>query len=135
MTVLALDVGGTGIKGAVVAADGTVRCARHRPTRPESGADAVTAAVLDAAAELAALAGQAGLRPEAVGLVVPGILDEARGVVVRAVNLGWVEVPIRRRMAEHLGLPVAFGHDVRQTALVGELAERLGAPWVSEHLA
>ncbi|MFJ9611976.1 ROK family protein [Kitasatospora sp. NPDC101176] len=124
MTVIALDVGGTELKGAVVAEDGTLLQAERWPTRPERGPAAVLDTVLGRAAELADLARRAGSEPRAAGIVVPGLLDEAAGTVVRAVNLDWHDVPIRPRLAEHLGLPVAFGHDVR----AGGLAEaRLGA--------
>ena len=35
--IVALDVGGTGIKGALVGADGAVRHAEHHATRAERG--------------------------------------------------------------------------------------------------
>ncbi|GAA4890457.1 hypothetical protein GCM10023237_05080 [Streptomyces coeruleoprunus] len=76
--------------------------------------------MLGCAAELA------GRCPAAVaaGIVVPGLVDEDAGVCVRAANLGWRDVPVRDWLAEHLDLPVAFGHDVR----AGGLAEaRAGA--------
>ncbi|MGW1267946.1 ROK family protein, partial [Streptomyces sp. NPDC002491] len=60
----------------------------------------------------------------AAGVAVPGIVDEAGGVAVYAANLGWRDVPLRARLAERLGAPVALGHDVR----TGGLAEgRIGA--------
>ncbi|MFD9689469.1 ROK family protein [Kitasatospora sp. NPDC059088] len=122
--VIALDIGGTEIKGAVVAEDGTVLRSERRPTRPARGGGAVIDTVLDCAAELAELARRAGAPPRAVGVVAPGLVDESAGTVVKAVNLDWHDIPLRRRVAEHLGLPVAFGHDVR----AGGLAEaRLGA--------
>ncbi|MBV6702020.1 ROK family protein [Kitasatospora aureofaciens] len=131
MTVIALDVGGTELKGAVVADDGTVLQTARRLTRPERGPEAVLDTVLGCATELAGLARDAGSPPRAAGIVVPGLVDEATGTAVRAVNLGWHDVPIRDRLAEHLALPVAFGHDVR----AGGLAEaRLGAGRGSDSL-
>ncbi|MFJ7245035.1 ROK family protein [Kitasatospora sp. NPDC098652] len=122
--VIALDIGGTEIKGAVVAEDGTVLRSERRSTRPARGGGAVLDTVLGCAAELAELARRAGAPPRAVGVVAPGLVDETAGTVVKAVNLDWHDLPIRDRVAEHLGLPVAFGHDVR----AGGLAEaRLGA--------
>ncbi|MER7772592.1 ROK family protein [Kitasatospora sp. NPDC096140] len=124
MTVIALDVGGTELKGAVVADDGTVLQSERWLTRPDRGPGAVIDTVLGCAAELADLARRAGTPPRAAGLAVPGLVDEAAGTVLRAVNVDWYDVPIRQWLAEHLGLPVAFGHDVR----AGGLAEaRLGA--------
>jgi glucokinase len=120
MTVIALDVGGTCIKGGVLLDDGTLRHTERWYTHAERGPDAVLETVLGCAAELAARCPAA----EAAGIVVPGIVDEEEGVVVRAAGLGWREVPVRDWLAEHLDLPVAFGHDVR----AGGLAEaRAGA--------
>lgn len=55
---------------------------------------------------------------------MPGVVDEARGIAVRAANLGWRDLPLRDTLASELGLPVTLGHDVR----AGGLAEfRMGA--------
>ncbi|NWF27796.1 ROK family protein [Streptomyces sp. PKU-EA00015] len=124
--VIALDVGGTGMKAALVGADGTLLHEARRATGRDRGADAVVASILDFAADLRAH-GQAHLgRPaEAAGLAVPGIVDAERGIAVYAANLGWRDVPLRGLLAERLGgVPVALGHDVR----TGGLAEgRIGA--------
>jgi glucokinase len=122
--VIALDVGGTGIKCALVDDTGRVRHSERHTTGRERGPDAVVANVLDIAEGLVRTAGRAGLRPEAVGIAVPGVIDEATGMAVWSANLGFREVPLRGLVAERLGLPAALGHDVR----VGGLAEaRLGA--------
>ncbi|MEY9947446.1 ROK family protein [Kitasatospora sp. GAS1066B] len=119
MTVIALDVGGTRIKAGVMAPDGTVLHTEHRATRAEFGPDAVLEAVLGCATELSRV-----YAPRAAGLAVPGLVDEASGVAVFAANLGWRQVHLQRWLAKELGIPVAFGHDVR----AGALAEaRLGA--------
>jgi glucokinase len=122
--VVALDAGGTTIKGALVGRDGTVLSRRRRPT-PGRGAapDLVLAAILAAADELAAAA-PAGAGVRGVGLVVTGIVDERRGMAVYSENVGWRDVPVRSLVERATGLPVGFGHDVR----AGTLAEwRLGA--------
>ncbi|TQF01442.1 ROK family protein [Kitasatospora acidiphila] len=117
--VIALDVGGTQIKGGVLADDGTLVQSERRPTRAERGPDAVLDTVLAFAADLTER-----YRPAAAGIAVPGLVDEASGTSVFAANLGWRQVPVRDWLAEELDLPVAFGHDVR----AGGLAEaRLGA--------
>jgi glucokinase len=120
-TVIALDVGGTYIKGGTLA-DGatTMDCPERWYTRADRGPEAVLETVLTCAAELLDRCPDA----RAAGIVVPGIVDEESGHAVLAANLGWRGVPVRDWLAEHLGLPVAFGHDVR----AGGLAEaRAGA--------
>ncbi|MDL4814475.1 ROK family protein [Actinomadura opuntiae] len=124
MTVIALDVGGTSMKAALVPAagdgGGEVLLSESWPTDrtdPVGG-------ILDFAAHMAARATALGRPARAAGIVVPGIVDEATGTAVHSANLGWRDVPILHLAAERLGLPVAVGHDVR----TGGLAEAvLGA--------
>jgi glucokinase len=121
---VALDVGGTTIKGAVVDHDGTVMARLRRPTPPhDNGPDQVLAAILATIDELAR-AGPRSTGVRAVGLVVTGIVDERRGMAVHSENVGWRNVPVRSLVEQATGLPVGFGHDVR----AGTLAEwRMGA--------
>jgi glucokinase len=124
--VIALDVGGTGMKAALVGADGALLHGERRSTGRERGPGAVVAAILDFAAELRDIGERRLGRPaEAAGIAVPGTIDEPRGVAVFAANLGWRDVPLRALLSERLaGTPVALGHDVR----AGGLAEgRIGA--------
>ncbi|MFE9170929.1 ROK family protein [Streptomyces kebangsaanensis] len=123
--VIALDVGGTGMKAALVAADGSLLHRARRATGRERGPDAVVGGILDFAAELRAYgAAHLGGEAAAAGVAVPGIVDEERGVAAYSANLGWRDVPLRDLLAERLDAPVALGHDVR----AGGLAEgRIGA--------
>ena len=128
--VIALDVGGTGMKAALVAQDGALLHVERRPTGRERGTDAVVAGILDFAADLR----DEGLRRYgsaacAAGVAVPGTIDERNGIAVFSANLGWRDLPMRRLLSERLAdaghaLPVALGHDVR----TGAFAEaRIGA--------
>ncbi len=113
--VLAVDVGGTSFKGAVVDDAGRFRL----------GADAVLAGASGEAAyahlealcgRLAADARARDLAPVALGLVAPG-LDEVGGTVRFSSNLGWRDLPLRARLEAASGLPVATGHDVRTSGI------------------
>jgi glucokinase len=132
VTLIGLDVGGTTMKAALVS-DGTRGGGGERAgggpqvlaseSRPTDRADPV-GGVLDFAAQLAARAASLDSPARAVGIALPGIVDEAAGTAVHSAALGWRDVPIRRMARERLGIPVAIGHDVR----TGGLAEAvLGA--------
>ncbi|MEW2430541.1 ROK family protein [Micromonospora sp. NPDC047644] len=122
--VVALDVGGTGMKCALVRPDGVVVRTERHATDAARGPAAVVGTILDVAGGLADKARADGLTPIAVGIAVPGVVDEARGVAVWSANVGFRDVPLRDLAVQRLGLPTALGHDVR----VGGLAEaRLGA--------
>ncbi|RKN54696.1 ROK family protein [Micromonospora costi] len=112
------------MKCALVRPDGiTVHTERH-PTNAARGPEAVVATILDVAEGLAGKARADGRTPVAAGIVVPGVVDEARGVAVWSANVGFRDVPVRDLVAARLGLPTALGHDVR----AGGIAEaRLGA--------
>ncbi|MEV4722354.1 ROK family protein [Micromonospora humida] len=129
--VVALDVGGTGMKCALVRPDGSVLHAERHPTDAGRGPDAVVATVLAVAEGLADRARAAGSTPVACGVAVPGVVDEAAGVAVWSANVGFRDVPLRDLVGARLGLPAALGHDVR----VGGIAEaRLGAGRDARHV-
>ncbi|MFD4420685.1 ROK family protein [Agromyces sp. NPDC058484] len=122
--VLAFDVGGTDTKSALVDRHGRLLGLRRTPT-PRDESDPAGAVV----ASLAALVGEhlaeaSDVHPVAAGVSVPGLVDERSGVGVFASNLGWRDAPIRELAERALGLPVAFGHDVRAA---GDAEHRLGA--------
>ncbi|HET6533248.1 MAG TPA: ROK family protein [Actinoplanes sp.] len=129
--VIALDVGGTAMKCALVGPDGRVHHAERHPTLTARGPAAVTADILDVAAGLAGKARADGLEVVAAGVVVPGVVDEAAGVAVWSSNVGFRDVPLRALITERLGVPAALGHDVR----AGGMAEaRLGAGRDQRHV-
>ncbi|MEU5431452.1 ROK family protein [Streptomyces olivoreticuli] len=125
--VIALDVGGTAIKAALIGPENQLLHEARRPTGRDRGPDAVITGILDFAAELQETGRSRYGRPaEAAGVAVPGIVDDKAGTAVYAANLGWRDVPLRDLLRERLGggTPVALGHDVR----TGGLAEgRIGA--------
>jgi glucokinase len=122
--VLAFDVGGTDMKAALLDEHGRMLESTRVPTplAGERTGDRVVEEVSRIAEELTARHPEA--HPRAAGLLVPGHVDDARGVGVFAENLGWREFPFRDRAQAALDLPVGFGHDVRGA---GEAEHRMGA--------
>ncbi|WP_407654745.1 ROK family protein [Actinomadura luzonensis] len=112
--VVALDVGGTSMKGGLVSDSGKVLLSERRPTPRTEGGEAVVAAVSDFISHLAA-AGDG--EPAGVGLAVPGLVSEHAAIY--ATNLGWRDVPASAFTT--LDIPVMLGHDVR----TGGLAESI----------
>ncbi|MFI5956122.1 ROK family protein [Cryptosporangium sp. NPDC051539] len=105
--------------GAAARALGSVRWAGATPTGRERGPEAVVATLIETLVSLRERSIAAGLAPVAVGVAVPGLVDETTGVARHSVNLGWQDLPLRDRIEEQLGLPVALANDVR----AGGLAE------------
>jgi len=113
--VIAIDVGGTFLKGAIVEG-ASITVSERWPTRREHGSDQALEGVIAFGQKLVRENPQA----KALGIVVPGLVDEANGISIFAENVGWRDVPFRRLLEEATGLPVGFGHDVR----AGGLAEK-----------
>jgi glucokinase len=118
-TVVAVDVGGTTIKGAVVDQAGEFVRELSRPTPAAEGPDAVVGALLETIAEL-----RAGGDTRAVGVVVPGAVDASLGRAVFSANLGFRDMPVREIVQEATGLPALLEHDVRAA---GVAEQELGA--------
>ncbi len=121
---VAIDVGGTALKCALVEPAGTVLHTERHPTGRERGPDTVVDTIVEVAAGLVGSAREHGHDPRAVGIVVPGVVDEAAGVAVYSSNIDWRNVPFGDLISRRTGLTTALGHDVR----AGAVAEaRLGA--------
>lgn len=130
--VVALDVGGTGLKGGVFDARSTVVCEARERTGAGDGPDAVLERVVGLLDRLRGEAAARGRSVAGVGIVVPGLVDDAAGTAVWSANLGWRDVALGPRVEQALGLPVAVGHDVRAGALAeGALgAARSARDWL-----
>lgn len=115
---IALDVGGTTMKTAIVSPSGV--CARgHVPSRHDVSADAFLDDIVVTARELVEQCEPLDVEPIAIGVAVLGIVDETHGVGRYSATVGWRDIPVRTRLEDALGCPVAIGHDVR----AGGLAE------------
>jgi glucokinase len=111
---VAIDLGGTSMKGALVAADGTALARIDVPTPAAEGGAAVLATVLDLARSLAA-AGAGSAPVVGAAAITPGQVHE--GVVRFAANIGWRDVPLAAELSAVLGVPAAVEHDAAGAAL------------------
>jgi len=116
--VLAIDVGGTSMKGAVVTRAGRPVHVDRWPTLP---AEDTVSAIVGHLRSLLLVAQDLDLEVVAAGVVTPGMIDEASGTVVYASNLDWRDLPLRALLTEATGLPVVTGHDVRTAGLAEQL--------------
>ncbi len=118
---IGIDVGGTRTKGVALSRTGDILAEDTRPTESVDAAARLGPAI---GAQVDALAHQVGGPVAHVGVAVPGLVDEARGLGVWSANLGWRDLDLTATLAPHLPAPVTIGHDVR-AGLLGE--HRLGA--------
>ncbi|MER5419509.1 ROK family protein [Streptosporangium roseum] len=115
--VVALDVGGTSMKGGLVTRSGEILRTDRRATPRDEGPAAVVATIRSFIDDLAVAGGGT---PAGVGLAVPGLVTA--DAALYSANIGWRDVPAADFVP--LDVPVMLGHDVR----TGGLAESvLGA--------
>jgi glucokinase len=103
---------------------GEVLCAQSAPTLSHEGPEAVLGRI---AALVEDLCRRHNVRPRALGMAIPGLVDFARGATVFLPNFPtqWRGVPVREVLGPWLGCPVHLLNDVR-TATLGELTFGLG---------
>jgi len=99
-------------RGAVLDIDGRILAGSEIALAGSTGADA-TEKVLALVDRLVALATAPIL---GIGIGSPGIVD-ASGTVLAAPNLGWVDEPLQRRIAEKTSLPVFVANDANVAVL------------------
>ncbi len=118
--VIAVDLGGTLIRAAIVEPDGTRLARTERPTPKEHGPAAVVKACIEAARE--ARRGAAARVAEAIagiGISSPGPVDPMRGIVVEPPNLGprFRDVALAAALSEAENLPTFLDRDTNVAAL------------------
>jgi glucokinase-like ROK family protein len=114
---IAVDLGGTHLRAAVVDVSGRLLCTRAVPT--PRGKDAIVLAM----GELVKWASEEAAAREAavcgIGVSTGGRVDPWRGVVVDATALldGWTDVPLAHVLGSLTGLPVRVDNDGHCAAL------------------
>ncbi len=109
--VVGIDLGGTKVAAARLAADGSFGDEVRQPTRLDAGD-----ALLDQLVEVVGAA-RDGTEIDAVGIGVPSIIDFATGTVISSVNIPLRDVPLRHVLGQRLGVPVFVDNDATVAAL------------------
>ncbi|MDX2075992.1 MAG: ROK family protein [bacterium] len=111
MNTIGIDIGGTKIEFALVDENGHILTSHRVATNAENGLEAVLAGI---DAGVSALNAPSDVP---VGVGCAGYIND--GVVRRAVNLGWENIPLQHLLTERLKRRVLVENDVR-VALMGE---------------
>ena len=117
--VLAVDVGGTFIKSAVIDTEaiGTGALAHVQRSSTTIGTDNGHSLIK----QIVGIAQSSDVEVKAVGVVTPGVIDEEHGIIKYATNLKIRELALRDELEETLQIPVNLGHDGRAAALAEHL--------------
>jgi glucokinase len=110
-TYISMDIGGTNIRAARMALDGTIEARSRYPTAGH--ADEIIEKIHQAIADVLPVQGA-----RAIGICAPGPLDPYTGIVYRAPNVpGWVNFPLREKVESHFNIPTVIGNDANLAAM------------------
>jgi glucokinase len=122
--VIGVDLGGTNVRAQAVAENGELVGERfENPSNAQSGIEPVIQACSLTIGQVAA---SCGYEIGAVGMAVPGHIDDKAGLVKWAPNFGqtvdgvfryWQDVPLKRPLEERTGQKVVLGNDANAAAL------------------
>ena len=119
--VIGLDISGmfgSGMRGALIDSTASL-IARKEAFTPRTSADELISSLVAMASRLADQGEREGAPASAVGVAVPGLIDESSGVVHRVPNLPLQEVRLGQILQDRLRMPGFLTHD----ASAGALAE------------
>lgn len=114
---IGIDLGGTNIAAGVVSEAGTLVNKCSIPTGAKRPVEEILADMARAAALCLEGTGLSLDDITALGVGVPGAVDDSTGMVLRTTNLDWYQLPLARELGQATGLPVHLGNDADCAAL------------------
>ncbi len=117
MYYIGIDVGGTTIKGGIVAKDGTIIVKSSIPTEAKASYEEFAKSIADFCVYLTREAQMDMDEIESVGMGIPGTVDTNSGVVVYANNINLKRAPIREEFKKYIQKPIFMDNDANCAAL------------------
>ena len=127
--VIGVDLGGTKIFSGVF--DSALECVATTKvsTKPQRGPEAVIERIVRSVQDAVDEADLDMKQIGAVGIGAPGAVDGESGSVIFAPNLtGWKDVPLKKELEKHLGVPVVVENDANVSVVGVHEAELKGKP-------
>ncbi len=125
-----MDIGGTNIRLALIAKDGSILQRSGSPCKMDAGLDTFLQTISSAAAKLIGHAAQSGIKVVAVGAGVPGLIASS-GTIISSVNLQPLGgFNLQQWLGHELKLPVTTLNDANAAA-VAEQTYGAGRPFGS----
>lgn len=111
-----VDLGGSSIQAGVLDGDDRIIASHTAETAAHEGEQAVLDRIEAAVDRVLSEAGLERRELAGIGVGAPGALDIPRGIVLKAVNLRWRDMPLAQRLGERFSLPVTLDNDVNVAA-------------------
>jgi glucokinase len=124
--VFAADLGGTHLRVATVGRDGKIYCRQVQPTPQAEKPNEIVHALIDAVRECEGKIAELGGTISAVSIAVPGTVNVAEGVVVKAPNVPSLDgFRLGAALESELEWPVILENDANAAA-IGEMWQGAG---------
>ncbi len=114
-----IDVGGTDIKGGVVTADGKILTSTKIPTDARSFKFDLATSIIALINKLETISGYKLKDSLGLGIALPGLIDNKRGILRHSGNLRLVNYPLLSKLEKVIDVPIKIEND----ADVATLAE------------
>ncbi|HEY3780643.1 MAG TPA: ROK family protein [Fimbriimonadaceae bacterium] len=121
--VIGVDLGGTNVRAGAFYEDGSPAGEKFsNPSHGQEGTELIVKSISDTI--LQAIHG-AEVPPTAIGMAIPGFIDDAAGLIRWAPNFGgmvngvfenWTDIPMRSLLAKTIDTPIHMGNDANLAA-------------------
>lgn len=119
MYYIGVDVGGTNLVAGVVDQGGAILKKVSRPVDRSLTAEQLCDGIGELALEACEQSGRQREEIQAVGVGIPGLVDNKTGVVIQTSNMPFRDTPFRARFQDKWDVPVYLGNDAN-CAAIGE---------------
>ena len=114
---IGIDLGGTNVAAGIINDENALIATASTPTRSADGAEAIVSDMEMCINNMLTMGGIPRAECGGIGIGSPGSCDMKNGVVRKAFNLGWKDVPVCAMLEKKAGLPVRLANDADCAAL------------------
>ena len=115
--IIGIDLGGMSAKGAIFSLTGELLAEQRVKTCAKDCFDTTVENLAGLAKSLAESVGATLEAVAAIGMGAPGVVDSARGIVLRWSNFGWIDAPLAQELSKKTGVLVCVANDANVAAL------------------
>jgi glucokinase len=119
MYYVGIDVGGTNLVAGLVEESGRILCKESCPVDKSLTAEALCVVLIRLARQVCETGGVKEEEVKAIGVGLPGLVDNKTGVVVQTANMPFSNTPLRTLFQRVWDIPVFLGNDAN-CAAIGE---------------
>lgn len=123
---IGIDLGGTNIAAGIVNENYEILVQDSTPTKAGRPGEEIVADMAALCRKLCAKAGITEAEVESLGIASPGVVDDNKGTVVAAYNLGFFHFPILPLLKEQLSIPTMHIANDANAAAWGEAVAGAG---------